>query len=96
MSKEIEKTNFYTLYDKNEKGFYEIYCKDNKPAFDKIAELLTKGEKVEVNNNYETFYGVEFDWRMKKAIEHIQCDIVVTSVNKWEGYPWTYEITPKK
>ena len=74
----------------------KVFCKEEQNKLNEIREELLAGNPVEVNNEYETFYGVGFDRWLRKGIEDIPCDIKVTSYNKWEGYPWTYIITPNK
>ena len=74
----------------------KIYTREEKDKLEEIRATLLAGEPVEVVNKYETFYGVSFDRWLREGIKDIQCDIKVTSWNHWEGYPWSYEITPIK
>lgn len=60
-----------------------------------VREELKNGNAVEVNNEFETFYGAGFDRWLREGLKDIPCDYKVTSWNKWCGYPWCYIITPK-
>lgn len=75
-----------------------VWCKESEKALKEIREELLAGRQVSVHNEYETFYGHGFDSWLRKGIADIPCEIKVTSYNHFAdcGYPWTYEITPKK
>lgn len=74
----------------------KFIIKEDQKKLEEIREELLAGRSVEVNNEYETFYGVGFDKWLKDGIKDIPNTIEVKSWNKWEGYPWTYVITPNK
>ena len=59
----------------------------------KIRETLLSDGAAEVHNEYETFYGAGFDGWLRNGLKDLPCKFRVTSVNHWEGYPWTYIIT---
>lgn len=71
-----------------------IYCKEHPDTLKEIREELLAGSSVEVNNQYETIYGVGFDQWLRENIKDIPCSIKVTSMSSQEGLPWTYLITP--
>lgn len=73
----------------------KVFCREEKEAIPVIREALVSDKAVEVVNEYETFYGVGFDRWLREALEDLNPEYVVTSVNHWEGYPWSYEITLK-
>ncbi len=79
-------------------GLKEIYCKDHPEAMEEIRKPLLEGETIRVVNQYETFYGCTFDHWLREGIKDIPCDIKVLCYNHFPdcGYPWEYEITPKK
>lgn len=75
-----------------------VYCKEQPEKMNEIREELLAGRPVMVHNEYETIYGWGFDGWLRKGIEDIPCHIEVIDRNHFAdcGYPWTYEITPKK
>lgn len=72
-----------------------IYCRDSEEEMNALRDLLLEKKEIEVNNQYETFYGVSFDRKMRKKLEDLDCEIKVLSYNQWEGYPWSYNIKLK-
>ena len=74
----------------------QIFTKESPENLKEIRSTLLSGEPIEVVNEYETFYGVGFDRWLREGINDIPCEIKVTSYNQLEGYPWSYEIRPKK
>ena len=84
-------------YDEKDLKFvHSVYTKDTDEGLAEIREYLLKDGAVDVHNEYETFYGVGFDRWLRKGLADIPCDIIVRDVNKWEGYPWSYDIILKK
>ena len=69
-----------------------FFTRENDETLKKIREALISVGFAEVHNEYETFYGVGFDGWLRKGIADLPCEIEVTAVNHWEGYPWTYFI----
>jgi len=72
------------------------YMRKENDKLELLRKDLQNGEQVKVFNEYETFYGADFDNWLREGIKDIPCDIKVTSWNHWYNYPWAYEITPKR
>lgn len=78
-----------------ELDYNAIYCKDTPDALEAIRKELMERGKVEVHNNYESFYGVGFgDW-LRKGIEDIPCDIEAFQEVNWLEFATRYIITKK-
>lgn len=71
-----------------------IFTRKEQNNLDEIRKELLAGRPVHVVNEYETFYGSDFDSWLRKGIADIKVEINVTSMNKWYGYPWSYDLTP--
>lgn len=72
-----------------------VHCKEEPRMMKLIRKFLIRDGKVKVHNNYETFYGVGFDRWLREGLADIPCEIEVLTYNKWEGYPWSYNIIKK-
>lgn len=86
------------VYQTDYKGrqITEVFMREEKDGLEATRKALLKDGVVKVVNEYETFYGVEFDGWLRKGLEDIDCTFEVTSYNHWEGYPWGYIITLNK
>lgn len=58
-----------------------------------IRTALQEDGVVEVVNEYETFYGTDFDRWLKNGLKDMDCTFEVLSWCKWYNYPWDYKIT---
>ena len=77
----------------NKKKITSVFTKESAESAERIKEILRTEGKVEVVNQYETFYGVGFDRWFREQLKDIDCTIEVTGYNKWYGYPWEYIVT---
>lgn len=82
--------------DNNRQKITAVYMREEESGLEATREALLKEGIVEVVNQYETFYGVEFDGWLRKGLADLDCTFKITSYNKWEGYPWNYIITLNK
>jgi len=75
----------------------KIYTRQEPENLEKIRKALHEDGVVEVHNQYETVYGVDFDDWLRKGLSDLDCDFKVTSWCHFEyRYPWTYIITLKR